>query len=325
MNALLLLPLTVATVISTPGDFSAAQKQALATHRLVLIDFFTTWCSTCHDMDAKVYARSDVAQFLGEHFVLLRGDAEAGEGKLLADRFHVVGYPTLVMADPESGEEIDRLMGFFEGKEFLARLSDFQNHKGTLAELELDIAIRHALRGDRRAVWEVKDIVARDPHNDQQRAAKALWTLGKYYYLRGEHNYSRAEETLRYLQSHFAASEEAKQAPVQIALCQHGVGNDRAAQATLDAYLAADPVDMERYSSYAWAAYKNNFARPRAVEVAKRGLELDPNLDGLWDTLAELHGADGDRKGAQECERKAIAIKPNERYYREQLQRFGGK
>ena len=317
----LLAALTLSSALWQAGNFSPAKAHAQAAHRLLLVDFFTTWCSTCHDMDGKVYAQQKVQEFLAARFVALRLDAEAGEGEALAKRYHVVGYPTLLVIDPDSDEEIDRLMGFVESSELMTRLTEFGHGERTLAALEFEVALRHGLRGDRRAVAELEQVAEHDKKN----GARALHTLGKYYYVRGEKNWSEGEKVLRDLIARFPGSPEAKEAPLQIALCQHGRGDDGAAQATLDGYIAAAPRDLEHYSSYAWAAYKNDIVRAHAVEVAKRGLAIDPKHDGLWDTLAELYNRAGDKRAAQAAERRAIALKPDCVYYRAQLKRFGGK
>lgn len=47
--------------------------------RNVWIDFYTSWCGWCKVMDRKTYANPNVAQYLNEHFYVLRVDAEQKE------------------------------------------------------------------------------------------------------------------------------------------------------------------------------------------------------------------------------------------------------
>jgi tetratricopeptide (TPR) repeat protein len=167
-------------------------------------------------------------------------------------------------------------------------------------------------------------VVKADPDNKQKRAAPALLTLGKYYWLRGKKDYVRAEAILRDLEKRFPASEEAGQVGYNLAFALHATGRDPEAREVLDRWIAAAPKDMSRYNSYAWLCFKNNFDRARGIEVARQGLAVDPKDHGLWDTLAELYGATGKLAEARDAEQKALATKPNDVYYAAQLRRFGG-
>jgi tetratricopeptide (TPR) repeat protein len=323
-----------------PGTLDQALAKAKANDRWVLIDVFATWCGPCHEMDEKVYPREDVSKALAAGFVTLKRDGEQGEGLEIAKRHHVVGFPTLLVLDA-SGAEVDRLMGFVSAKDLTQTLQQFRAGKGTLAELEkrlagaagdeallLDVGTRHAMRGDPRAVDELAQVVKGDPENKNKRAAAALLTLGKYYYLRGLKDYAGAEAPLRDLQKRFPQSDEAGQVGYNLGIALHGQKRDKEAREVLDRWLTdgltATPRDASRYNSYAWLCFKNGFDRARGIEVAKQGLELDPKDHGLWDTLAELEAQAGDVAGAREAEKKALGLKPGDTYYEAQLRRFGG-
>lgn len=323
------------------GSLPQALTTARASGRWVIVDVYATWCGPCHEMDEKVWSREEVARALddahGGPYVPLRRDGESGEGLEIARRYHVVGYPTLLVLDGK-GAEVDRLMGFVEPKELIATLASFRSGRGTLAELErelasakagparqglsLEVGSRHAMRGDVRAVAELREVAAHDPAGKQ--AAPALLTLGKYYYLRGQHDYAAALTTLRELVTRFPSSDEAKEAPYDLGLALHSLGKDQEARATLDRWIADAPKDGERYNAYAWLSFKNDFDRPRGIAVANEGLKMDPKNDGLWDTLAELYAATGRPSEAAKAEAKALALKPGDHYYQAQLRRFGG-
>jgi tetratricopeptide (TPR) repeat protein len=329
---------TARAVTWEAGTFDEALAKAKASDRWVLVDVFATWCGPCHEMDEKVYPRDEVTRALAGGFVAIRRDGEAGEGVELQRRYHVVGYPTLLVIDPKSGSEVDRLMGFVAARDLTDTLAHFREGKGTLAELErklaaapgdealrLEVGTRHAMRGDERAVAELETVVKNDADNHAKRAAQALLTLGKYYWLRGLKDYAHAESALRELERRFPSTEEAGQAPYNLAIALHATGHDAEARTVLDHWIAAAPRDGSRYNTYAWFAYKNEFDRARGIEVAKKGLELDAKDHALWDTLAELYAATGKQAEARDAEQHALGVKPKDAYYEAQWRRFGGK
>ena len=320
------------------SSFDEALARAKASDRWLLVDVYATWCGPCHEMDDKVYARDEVTRAVTSAFVPLKRDGEAGEGAELAKRFHVVGYPTLLVIDAKSGAEVDRLMGFVAARELVDTLQKFRDGTGTLGELEkklaaapsddalrLEVGTRHAMRGDERAVAELEAVIKNDGDDHARRAAPALLTLGKYYWLRGLKDYARAETALRELERRFPQTEAASEAPYNLAIVYHSTGRDAEARAVLDRWIAAAQSDNARYNTYAWFSYKNDFDRARGIEVALAGLKHDPKDHGLWDTLAELYFATGKAAEARDAEQHALSVKPKDNYYEAQLRRFGGK
>ncbi len=338
--------LLAATAIALParaavswerGSLEQALARARLEHRQVIVDLYADWCGPCREMDERVWSRSDVGEAVARSWLPLRFDGEAGEGKEIHDRYHVVGFPTLLVLAPD-GAEIDRVMGFVEARELLATLAAFRAGRGTLAALEkraaaahgsdpvlvAELARRHALRGDGRAPSEVEQVVAADPDNRAGRAAPALLVLGKYYHLRGRAEFAEAARLFERLVASFPRSPEAGEAPYHLAIAQHGLGDDARALATLEAWLAASPRDEERINGFAWCCAKYGFARARAIAVARAGVASSPRADALWDTLATLLADEGRVDEALAAERAALALQPADHRYQTQLERIGG-
>ncbi len=340
-TALVVVVLSHASPVSAAGTawrdvpLQQALEQAQRERKWVLIDVFAEWCVPCQKMDQEIYPREEVGRAIAASFVPLRRDGEKGEGLTIAQRYHVVGFPTLLVIDPR-GVEVDRIMGERSATELVVRLVHLRDGRDTLARLEaelarvpsealkLEVATRHAMRGDPRAVSELTEIVAADADNKSHRAAAALLTLGKYYYLRGAKDYAHAEATLADLEQRFPTTDEASQATYARAIALQNTGRAPQAAALLDAWIAGAPKDRDRVAAYAWFAFKEGGDKARGIAAAKRGLTEWPDDDALWDTLGELYFSTGNLGEARNAFSKAAALRPKSDYYQRQLSKVGG-
>jgi len=115
-----------------------------------------------------------VIEFFDNEMALVKVNAE--KDTLLAQQYHVSGYPTLVMTDAGGGE-IDRLVGYVPPEDFLKTFRNYANGIGTLDDLlsradtssdrvlYTEIAEKYKYRGgsDDAAVWYHKVIDTGDP------------------------------------------------------------------------------------------------------------------------------------------------------------------
>src|SRR5580765_2360646 len=101
--------------------FEQALAAAKKDGKVVMIDFFTTWCQPCKRLDKVTWADEGVQKWLGEKTVPLKIDAEK-EVKL-AEQFEVKAYPTIVFVKAD-GTKIDAIVGFKEPKAFMELAKD---------------------------------------------------------------------------------------------------------------------------------------------------------------------------------------------------------
>lgn len=324
----------------------AALERAGREHKLVLVDLGARWCAPCRAMDRELWPRPEVGERIARDFVPLKRDGEEGEGRTIAERYHVVGFPTVLLLAPD-GAEVDRVMGGYGGadgaRELLGLLGDLRAGRGTTAELERrakrgvhdpalanELARRHALRGDARADAELEQVVAGDLDDRGGRASQALLTLGKYVALRGRKDNALAARALERLCADYPRSPAAAEAPFHLAAAYHGLGDDTKALATLDRWLAAAPDPdqaVERADGYGWCSLRYGFASDRATAVLRGAIARGAKGAGaarLWDTLAELEAQAGRLAEARSAESHAAAAAPTDPYYPAQLARFGG-
>jgi thioredoxin-related protein len=97
--------------------FDAALTAAKRDNKVVMIDFFTTWCVPCKKLDKTTWKDSDVQKWIGEKTVALKMDAEKEVD--LAKRYSVGSYPTILFLKSD-GKEMGRIEEYKNPADFLA-------------------------------------------------------------------------------------------------------------------------------------------------------------------------------------------------------------
>jgi thiol-disulfide isomerase/thioredoxin len=98
-------------------SFEAASKEAAKTGKIVLVDFYATWCVPCKMLDKNTWTDATVIRWLEQKTVALRIDAE--KETALAKHYKIEAYPSVLLIKPD-GTEIDRLVGYRGPKKFMA-------------------------------------------------------------------------------------------------------------------------------------------------------------------------------------------------------------
>jgi thiol-disulfide isomerase/thioredoxin len=336
---LLLLPrlATASQVAFGHGTLDGALHQAAAQDKLVLVDVYATWCGPCQKLDEESFVHADVVAETDQHFVALKVDGERGEGPDIMHRYHVVGFPTLLVLRPD-GNEVDRVFGFVEGPELAATLRGYREGQGTLAQkmeqlrghpddmaLAAEVASRAIVRGDWATARPLVDRVVRsDRDNAQGRASSVLFQVARYHYLRGNEDWAGALRAFEHLRSIYPQSEEAQGGAfaIDVAKALHRMGRDAQGLAALEHYLGHGAGDSERYNTVGFFMFRERWLLPRAEGFCRRGLAVNPADDSLWDTFAEVLGARQKYDEAIAAEERAHQITPSSPYYTAQIDRF---
>ncbi len=118
-------------------DWKSASNAARKANKPIMIDFYTDWCGWCKKLDKDTYSDDRVADLLKKNFVALKLNAEKN-GRQLAQRYKVQGYPTILFVNAE-GQVIDRIGGYKPPRPFaddLQRILEKWKLKQRRPELE---------------------------------------------------------------------------------------------------------------------------------------------------------------------------------------------
>ncbi len=92
-------------------DFDKALQLAEVENKLLFVDFYTTWCGPCKELDKWIFNSETYSKKLAKDFVLLRYDAEKDKKFHLSKKYHVSSYPTAIILNKE-GYVVNRKYGF---------------------------------------------------------------------------------------------------------------------------------------------------------------------------------------------------------------------
>ncbi len=128
---------------STNAPLRDVLDRARSAGRPVMFELYTAACSWCKVLERETLQAPPVVAALAP-YLCVRHDAGSEAGRIVAGRYRVRGFPTLVFTDA-AGEEIDRIIGYLPPDRFAKEVARIRAGDGTLA------ALRRAHEADRAA------------------------------------------------------------------------------------------------------------------------------------------------------------------------------
>lgn len=95
------------------------KEEIFKTGKLVLVDFFATWCGPCRMLAPEL---EKVAEAVKDFAEVVKVDVD--ENRNLAKEYGVMSVPTLVVV--KDGEQLDRVVGFRQSKDLVQLLEDYK-------------------------------------------------------------------------------------------------------------------------------------------------------------------------------------------------------
>lgn len=95
----------------------AALAKAGETDKMVVLDFFATWCGPCIQMDKETWPHKDVVAWVEKNAILIKVDVDKEEA--VAKEFNITAMPTVVFLKADKSE-ISRFVGGYPASEFVS-------------------------------------------------------------------------------------------------------------------------------------------------------------------------------------------------------------
>lgn len=89
------------------GSFEAAQLQAKASNKILLLDFTAKWCLPCRWMEKTIYNEESFHGFAKQNLIILKVDVDDLDGITLKLIYDVSLLPTTILLDPQ-GQNLGR-------------------------------------------------------------------------------------------------------------------------------------------------------------------------------------------------------------------------
>jgi len=109
--------------VNSVADLDAEVRNASASGRAVMLDFYADWCVSCKEMERLTFTDARVRAALAD-VVLLQADVTANnaDDQALLKRFGLFGPPGTIFFDTQGREVQARVVGFERADTFLASL-----------------------------------------------------------------------------------------------------------------------------------------------------------------------------------------------------------
>lgn len=87
-------------------DYESARQEAISARKLLFVDIGAPFCSICKAIDKTLFASESVRESLDVRVVAVKIDGADSKNADLIKQYHVLGFPTILLINPESQEVI---------------------------------------------------------------------------------------------------------------------------------------------------------------------------------------------------------------------------
>jgi thiol-disulfide isomerase/thioredoxin len=117
------------------SNWAGLLAKAKQENKLLFVDAYTAWCGPCKKLARDVFPDPAAGEFYNAAFVNAQINMEKGEGPVLAERYGVFLYPTLLFLNGD-GEVVHRAVGLQSIADFIALGKTAVHPENSLLALE---------------------------------------------------------------------------------------------------------------------------------------------------------------------------------------------
>ena len=300
------------------------------TNKIIMLDFYTPWWGACSRLDTDTFSDKRVIAFSQANFINLKINTDTDAGFELFKDFHGISLPTLLFINPK-GNEIDRLIGYYDSDTYLSKINDIVQGINTLdyfltlynqypdsLALSLQIGNKYLERNlTEKATPFFNQVLASTNKKYYQEAEYRL------AYLEYENN--NFESLLNFIDKNQNSDFTYTGIRTMIRYYR-GIADTIEEVAYYKKLINFFPTDPNALNSYGWrmSELEMNLAdalakTKLAVQLSNEDLESKANI---LDTEAEILWKLGRVDEAIQTIEKAISINPTREYFSDQKNKF---
>lgn len=104
-----------------PGALQTAKQEG----KLVMLDFYASWCAACNELDHKTFSDQAVVDKL-ENFITVKLDFSVKSDEVLTEKYNILGLPVVIFLDGD-GNIYKRLEGFVNAEDMLKIIDEVES------------------------------------------------------------------------------------------------------------------------------------------------------------------------------------------------------
>ena len=102
------------------GTLQEGLEKAKVENKLLFVDCYTTWCGPCKMLKKYTFTDAHLGDFMKDKYISIAIDMEQPEGEIIAKKYGIQAYPTLLFLD-KYGRVVNHQVGGISAEALLAK------------------------------------------------------------------------------------------------------------------------------------------------------------------------------------------------------------